>query len=47
MLQVWKSFWRDRWHVYEVDTGGTAWLATFRHPTDAIEWVRRHYADVQ
>lgn len=47
MLQVMKSRWRDRWHVYEVDTGGTVWLATFLRPTDAIEWVRHHYSDDQ
>lgn len=35
MLQIMKSRWRNRWHVYEVDTGGTIWLATFRHAADA------------
>lgn len=45
MLHVIKSRWRDRWHVYEIDTGGSIWLATFRNPDDAIGWVRRHYED--
>ena len=47
MLQVVKSRWRDRWHVYDIDTGGTIWLASFQHERDAVLWVRRHYADDQ
>lgn len=43
MLQVVKHRWRNRWHVYEVDTGGRAWLATFRNASDAADWVRRVY----
>lgn len=45
MLQVISSrIWRNRWYVYEVDTGGKAWLATFRNAADAADWVRRYYA---
>lgn len=43
MLQVVKSRWRNRWHIYEVDTGGRAWLASFRNVDDAADWVRWHY----
>lgn len=45
MLHVIKSRWRDRWHVWEIDTGGRVWLATFRNHADAYAWVRRHYED--
>ncbi len=44
MLHVIKSRWRNRWHVYDVDTGGIAWVATFRQETDAYDWVRKHYS---
>lgn len=47
MLHVIKSRWRACWHVYEIDTGGSIWLATFRDCADAASWVRRHYEDVQ
>lgn len=40
MYQVFKSRWLNRWHVYEVDTGGRAWLATFNDAADAAEWAR-------
>lgn len=45
MLHVIKSRWRNRWHIYEIDTGGTAWVATFLYERDAQEWVRRFYED--
>lgn len=47
MLHVIKSRWRNRWHVWEIDTGGSIWLATFRNAADACAWVRRHYEDDQ
>ena len=43
MLQVFKSCWRNRWHVYEVDTGGKVWLATFASKQSAYDWLRAHY----
>jgi hypothetical protein len=45
MLHVIKSLWRDRWYVYEIDTGGWAWLATFRRKADAFEWVQSYYLE--
>ena len=45
MLQVFKSRWRNRWNVYEVDTGGCAWLASFRSEEAAVSWVHRYYDD--
>lgn len=46
MMEVYKGWW-GRWHVYEVDTGGTAWVASFRHEMDAINWVRNFYNEDQ
>jgi len=47
MLHVVKARWRNRWHVYEIDTGGMVWLATFRNADDAEDWVLRQYEDEQ
>lgn len=47
MLEIFKSKWRNRWHVYDVDTGGTVWVASFRHEEDAMAWVRAFYNDDQ
>lgn len=45
MLHIIKSYWRNRWHVYEIDTGGKVWLATFGSQSDACAWVAAHYTD--
>lgn len=47
MLHVVKSRWLSRWHVYEIDTGGKAWLATFRFGEHAEDFVNAYYADHQ
>jgi hypothetical protein len=49
MLEVYRSIWpwRKRWHVYDVDTGGTRWVASFLHEADAIRWVDSLYRDDQ
>jgi hypothetical protein len=45
MLRVVKSFWRNRWHVYEIDSGVRAWLATFRTEEAAVAWIHGIYND--
>jgi hypothetical protein len=47
VLRVTKSRWFDRWHVYDIDTGGKVWLATFRRYADAADWISNYYADHQ
>ena len=47
MLRVVKSRWRDRWHVYEIDTGGSVWLATFRQEEEAVAWIDWIYSKDQ
>src|ERR1700761_945560 len=39
MIKVFRSTWRNRWHVYEVDTGGKVWLASFRSARAAYDWA--------
>jgi hypothetical protein len=44
MIEVRKSWWRKRWHVYQIGQPDTeTWLASFRYESHAHIWVAQRF----